>query len=569
VLLTIWGVFVPLSLKSPAMAFVAAAILSCTIRRYRLAPGESRTMLRFWALSLPLWLVTAAIRPSQPDTFLNLLPNALYLVDYGRFPTTALPPSHSLLPAAPYNTQFLSFFGALADPGFPASGMSLINVMLYLVAALTLARALIGDRGSGPQAPLPWGSVALGLLLAVPLNPGFVPRIDFAAYGEPALAVTALWATVIFVRAQGELAAGRRPRGLLSLALILAAMINAKQSGIGLVAAVAGAAAMVLSSEGASRRFESVRFAAFALVPAALVYGVWRYHVAHAGVAEITPLPLASWNPGILPQVVASAAGIVAEKPLYFGCVAIGLAALPVLLRRRGWTPTTRLLAFHAGSFVLYNGYLMLAYIAQFSDEPGAEAHSYFRYNTHLSLVLVLALALTARDLGLGAALVRHRPRLAAAAAIGVAVVAPLAFAQRLRFDLVMPQPLVWDLAVRVKPYLKDGDRLALLLPGDNSSVATMLEGLLRDVPPRLPELDLVTVAKADAAILDEAARDGYRLALISCARDGIAGLPADSAGLVSYDAAGWHVVAAWPYPPQAAQRRWQHILSWGPLCRG
>ena len=96
-------------------------------------------------ITLPLWLILAPIRPSQPDTFLNLLPNAFYLVDYGRLPTAGLPPSGSLLPAAPYNTQFLSFLGSLLYPDYPAAGMSLVNLLLQLTAALAIARALVND----------------------------------------------------------------------------------------------------------------------------------------------------------------------------------------------------------------------------------------------------------------------------------------------------------------------------------------------------------------------------------------------------------------------------------------
>jgi hypothetical protein len=195
-------------------------------------------------------------------------------------------------------------------------------------------------------------------------------------------------------------------------------------------------------------------------------------------------------------------------------------------------------------------------------------AHSFFRYNTQLSLVLVLSLALTVRDLGTAARVWERPLRTASAAVLGLALVAPIAFAKRLRFDLDMPQPLVWDLAKKLSPYLSDGGRLALLLPGDNDSVATMISGLLADTPPRRHMLDLLRRNTADAATLDEAARLGYPLTLISCTPDGLGNLPANQAVLLRHDPYGWHLIAAWPYPTHAAQRRWQHILSWPPLCR-
>jgi hypothetical protein len=544
-LLTLWGVFVPVTLRVPAIAFILLALATLLIRRGRMPATEWRTVLRVLILSLPLWLVMAPIRPSQPDTFLNLLPNAAYLVEYGHFPTASSPPSFSYLPAAPYDTQFLAFLGGLVQPGYPAGGMSLVNVMLFLVAGLAIARTLGDDR----EGPLPWALTALGLLLAILLNPGFVPRIDFAGYGEPGLAVTALLAALLLIR---------RPTSPLAVGLVLAAMINTKQSGIGLVIAVLGAAKLVFVLE-EGYRLRWIRLVTLACFPPALLYAVWRYFVAGAGVDELTILPLAKWHWALIPQVLAGMADEVAEKPVYFGLVLIAFVCWPILQRRQGWTRTTRLLAVHTGAFVLYNIFLVLAYLGQFSADMSAQAHSYFRYSTHLSLILVTALALAARDFGLGA-FVRRRARPATVAVFVLALLGPIGFAKRLRFDLVQPQPLVWDLASGIKAHLRDGERLALLLPGDNDSVRAMLEGVLRDVSPRLPHLALLVRRTADPATLDEAAELGYGKALITCTGD-------HAAALMQHDPEGWRQIWSFPYPPNAYRERWQSILAWKPLC--
>jgi len=163
---------------------------------------------------------------------------------------------------------------------------------------------------------------------------------------------------------------------------------------------------------------------------------------------------------------------------------------------------------------------------------------------------------------------VGRRARAVGRLALVTAVLAPLGYAYRLRFDLDMPQPLVRSLATNLKPYLVDGDRLALLLPGDNDSVATMIAGVLTETPPRRRRLDLLRRNTADPATLDEADRLGYDLALISCVPEGWEDLPPSQAVLLRHDLDGWHTMAAWPYPAHAAKRRWQEILSWGPLCR-
>jgi hypothetical protein len=566
-LLTGWGVFLPWSLRIPAIAFSIAALCVLLLPTRRPRAGDWAQLGRMLVITLPLWLILAPIRPSQPDTFLNLLPNTFYLVDYGRLPAADLPPSGSLLPAAPYNTQFLSFLGSLVAPDYPAAGMSLVNLMLQLTAALAIARAL-GTRDASP-APAPgWGLTAAGFLLVTLLNPGFVPRIHLAAYGEPALSALGVLAAWLFVTALSKLAAGRHPTQLFPLALTLAAIVNVKQTGFGLVAALSGAALITVWAERRALLAPAVRFTVVAVVPAVVLYAIWRYHVANAGVDELRPLPFVEWNWAQLSTTTASALEVVSEKPFYFGCVAAGALLLAILLPSQGWTLTSRLLTFSSALFVLYNLFIFATYIVAFPSEMSIEAHSFFRYNTHLSLVLVLALALAVRDLAAAVLPRAERVGMASSLVVLVALLAPIAFVKRLRFDLDMPQPLVWDLAKNLSQRLRDGDRVALLLPGDNDSVATMLSGVLAYTPPRRRMLDLLRRDTADPTTLDEATRLGYSLALISCTPKMWGDLPPAEAVLLNHDNDGWHVAAAWPYPADAAKQRWQHILSWGPLCR-
>jgi hypothetical protein len=414
-----------------------------------------------------------------------------------------------------------------------------------------------------------WGLLGAAFLLVTLLNPGFVPRIHLASYGEPALSAMGVLAAWLFVTAQGELATSRRPPQLLPLALTLAAMVNVKQTGFGLVAAVAGAALITAWAEPQVRLASALRFTVFVILPAIFLWAIWRYHVAYAGVDELKPLPLAEWNWAHLSATTASVLQVVAGKPFYFGCAAAAMLLVLLLLSCHGWTPTTRLLTFNGTVFVLYNLFIFMTYIAAFPSEMSVEAHSYFRYNTHLSLMLVLALALAVRDLGAALWPRVERFQILGGFVLVIAVLAPVAFVQRLRFDLDMPQPLVWDLAKKLSQHLSDGDRLALLLPGDNGSVATMISGVLADTPRRRRMLDLLRRNNADPATLDEVAHLGYPLALISCTPKGRGDLPASEAVLLAHEAEGWRIAAAWPYPADDAKRRWQHILSWGPLCRG
>jgi hypothetical protein len=563
-ILTLWGVFLPVSLRVPVVAIGIAALAMQLLPARRVQRADWLALGRLLIVTLPLWAVMAPVRPSQVDTFLNLLPNANYLVDYARLPTAALPPSYSEYPAAPYDTQFLAFLGSFIDRDYPAAGMSLINVMLRLVAGLAIARWLVRV----PQAAPGWGMIALGMLLVTLLDPGFVPRFHFSAYGETALAVTALLAGCLFVAAQDARSVGGPPTGLLELGLILAAMINAKQSGIGLVLALAGAAIIVGSAERGVSKLSLLAQTVLVLLPTALIYAVWRYYAATAGVAELMPLPLSAWNWAMLPATFAGVGDAIREKPIYFAAVIVAVISLPLLLRRQGWSQATRFLGFFAATFVLYNLFLVTTYIAHFSPLMSAEAHSFFRYNTHLSLLLVLALALAVREVGSKLWARARVSRWATAIAVTLALLSPVALAERLRFDIEMPQPLGWNLVAEMKPYLKDRDRLALILPGDDGEIGQMLSDYLASAPPRRRGLDILMRRTADTATLDEAASEGYNLALISCTPAGLEDLPLGQAALVKHDAGGWHKVAAWPYSAGIALSHWQRTRHWPALCR-
>src|ERR1700719_2709541 len=74
VALTLWGVFLPVSLRVPAFALVVAALAAQLAPGRRVTRGDAVALGRLLLVTLPLWAVMAGVRPSQVDTFLNLLP---------------------------------------------------------------------------------------------------------------------------------------------------------------------------------------------------------------------------------------------------------------------------------------------------------------------------------------------------------------------------------------------------------------------------------------------------------------------------------------------------------------
>lgn len=565
--LTLWGALTPLALRGPAIALAALGLGVQLIPRLRVSRAEWRSVLRLLILALPLFAIMASARPSQPDTWLNLLPNAAYLYDHNFFPADARPPAHSYIAGAPYNLQLAAYIAGLVTSDFPSNAMIGLNFLLLLACGLLLAR-LVAQGEEQVQIPPSWGATALGLLLATALNPGFVPRYHLTVYSETSVTVTLAFAGWFAARALDRLAAAR-PAGwdFWLLSLSLAALVNIKQESVALVVAVLVSAALlaVLSRSSASRALIALVVAS---LPAAALYLVWRWYVlTHFALGELKPMPMAQWPIAALPLILWKMLLVAAGKLVFFGALALAFVALWAKLRRNGLSPATRATAMLGGIFLLYNLVLIFAYVALFPATMGTEAHSYFRYNTHLSLLLMVSVVLLARDVG--SSVPRRVPKFAPAVCILLALLSPIAFLRFLRFDLEVPELRGWTLAKETASAIGDHDRLMLILPGDNGSVATMLEGVLRLTAPRRPEIELAetrSLAPDSFATLDA---QGYRLALLSCAPAGLPGVPAGSAALFARAEAGWRVAQVWPYAPVPRGARWSQILAPLALCLG
>ena len=559
-LLTAWGVITPASLRYPGAAVLAAGFAGLAVPGACLSRHEWRGLARIAVLALPLFALLASARPSEPDTFLNLLPNASYLYDHAAFPADGRAPAHSYLSAAPYNLQFAAFLADLLIRDFAANALIAFNVLLQLAAGLLLARLVAGAEDA--RAVPSWGASALGLLLVTAFNPGFVPEFHLSSYSEASVTVALGFA--------GWEAAQRLDRGpargsLVTLALMLAALVNVKQDSIALVVALV-AAAVVLAWLGGGSARAAAGFG-LAAVPALFLYLAWRWYVlTHVTAGELAPLPLAMWQPGAIPLILWHMLEIMGEKIFFYAVLTAALAGGMWRLRRRGLGLATRMAALLGVVVVLYNAALLIAYVAHFQT---TDAHSYFRYCTHLSLLLMLAIVLLLREEA------RERDwrwspavrRAVPGALVATMLLAPLVFHRFLRFDLEVPALRVWRIAREAAPNLGDRDRVALLLPGDNGSVAPTLETILRSVPPRHPDLDIAILQRLAPDTLDKLAAQGYRVVLLSCAPAAFDGVPEGSAAILRRDQTGWHDVRVWRYAPPPPGAHWSHVLAAAPLC--
>jgi len=579
--LTLWGVSTPLTLRIPAAALVAVAAATAFIPRGELSRVDLSTLKRLFVLALPLVAVFAAAYPSGPDSFTNQVPNAAYLHDFGQFPAINRSPMLALWPAFPYNLQLAAFLPGLLTASFPPNLLTHVNLLLEFAFALLLARSMRGPQSVGSDAPT-WSAIAGALLLTTFLNPGFNPKIQFSSYGDPTIAVTVAFAAWQSERLLAALAAkSSAAEERLALVCILLAGVAIKQVSVFLMGSVVAVAFLIGTSDrriGAGRAFGQM---VIALLPALLLLGVWRFYVgAHfAAGDELRFLPFGEWHLGSLRAILSNMGFRIWQRlPFFLLLYGVSFAAIPLALIR-GPTPAVRLFLLTLGVTLLYTVFLIFTYVSHFPGEIGASAHSFFRYNLHLGLLATLAIVAFARESWLrrGAPDLGRGWRLVGASGIVLVLIAPIVASGWLRSDLRAPEPLVWGLARFTAPNLMSGDQVALLLPGDNRSVALMLRVAIAVSRPHRGPVGFDDFPRADSAALSEAHDRGDGIVLISCVTPALAAspagqalkLPQGQAALLARDGAKWRLVEAHPYPAALPPiERWTPELSPGPFCR-
>ncbi len=567
------GIVSDLNLYLPAAFLALVGLLGFVVKRSWQQDGL--ILVKTVGLMLPLLVVLAPALASQADIFLNLLPNAAYLVDYGQFPTKLRPDSFSFLPVAPYNTQFVPFLGSLGGGGLAANGLAETTVLLHGVGGMIMASLLVLGGNAAKSDRLPsLGMLALGLLFVTLLNPGFLPRVNLSGYGEMPIALCLLAAGFLWLEIDADIGRGAVwPRSFWPLVFTLIVLINIKQQSFGVfLAFLAGVGGTLVLGRGA-RVWHLGKILLAAAMPALLLYLAWRGFVAgEFPDGELRPLPFSAWQWGNLPQIFQSIGKVWLQKPwLYLGIVLAGLIAFVPAIGRSVQEETRHIALLLFGTAIAYNGFLLLTYIGHFPGQMSVEAHSYFRYTTHLSFLTMGVAALCARDWFITARPVKKTTLHSFGLPLAVLVMAiwPIAGQGYLRFDQDQPQPIVREIAGAFAPLLQPDERIGLVVPGDNGSVAAMLRGVLRYESPRKPRLQVVELSETRASDALKAATDlGLHRVLLTCSRQSGLDLPDGSAALLDRDEAGWHPSLIWLYEPFDPAIRWQAMLSSAPLCR-
>lgn len=543
-MLTVGGVIgIPLT---PLLVGLAAAALAAGLR-HRRQLGCDRVWPVLLAL-LPLLLVVAPKQASEVDDFAHWIPNAAYLFEYGHLPSDGDVPSASFKAAYPLNAAFIMLAASHIAGRFLEASGTLLNALLMATLALLLIRQF-----RGRDAPVGLGAAALGVLGATILNPTFVPRIAITGYAEfttgVVLAGFAAVAVELLRRAADESVPRREvTHAALAAGLILALLVNIKQTNVVLAAFGLGAVFLLVLVEGGTARRRLAGAAPLLVGLPVFAYAIWRLYVGAAipgGENKIGPL--AQWNLHILDEILANMGSVLLHKGGLTAMAVIALVAGVFAMARRRLDAASRLSVIAAVLFLGNTAFLGFIYVAHFNEDAGRAAQSFWRYSTQLGPVLLLAMAALLGQLWQRRAIAL--PRWAVVVPLALVIALPVAMAKKFRFDRDPPLPYIDAMARAIDRELPENAKLLIVVLKDDGLQATLTR--LRAWHPAR-EYHVLDNDGFDPAALRDPARPTY--AWFYCASDRLrasfnAALPADGASLARYDRGEWHVVRTWPYP--------------------
>jgi hypothetical protein len=557
--LTVWGVATETSMAWPALLAPLAALAALAWTKARPDRAWWRRLARTLGLGLPLIVVMAAVLPGETDTFLYWLPNAAFLHDHGMFPADDRIQHFSLYPAHTYNLQFVTYLAGLALPDFSRAAPIHFNVVLNVLFAGLLAQIVEQARGRGAEAVPGWGVLALAFLVAMPLNPGFVPEFNLSSYGESTIGI-ALAVAVIAALGVREAAADGRALGrdLVLLALCLAALVNIKQTSVVFVGGVGLGLAWLLWRDRMPPAPAAV-LAALPILPAALEHGAWRaYVIGHFAHGENELLPRDQWHVDAIPTILFHMAKESLEKG-YFTALVVVVLVLAIRARRhlpRGLVDTTLMMA--AWLYGLNVLFLFTMYVIQFPGVMGPNAQSFYRYCTQNAPLFLVALAPVAT------ALANVRPRFLAAlrragpAFVAIWLAVPVAGIFYVRYDQRMPVPLFWRMAEVLSVPAKSGSALAIVVPTGDGQEWTEVRVALQVTSPRRADIRYTLENAADEASLARLREAGFDRVMLSCVPPGLERFGTGGAVVLAAEDGGWRPIARYDYPPMPGPGIWR-----------
>lgn len=563
------GVAAPLPFGILGYTLVAVAIPCGAVVYFRFKRVVESDVLRMAALALPLIALVTAMTASQWDEFTQWLPNARYIWEIDVFPRTGYAATNSAAPGYPYALATVIYMTSLIARSFVENAGAMFNLLLLLSFALIVARlirsAIVAPTPDryvklGLWAPMTgahgWGYCAIGGLAVTVLNPTFVPKIVFTAYADSATS-TAFGVCLVLgwlmLDALGEDDAPRARALAVQLGLTSAVLVNVKNGNLALVAILVVGLLIVAARDPGLKTLGVVRLAHWVLVPPIAIYALWQLHVGlHISDGGVALRSAADWHPELIPDVLARMALIASKKGGYFGLMLVALWFAAAALIRRPRDAFDRLAILTAVAFVLYQAFLLFAYVAAFDEYDARRAASYWRYNTHLGGVAVAFGAYGLALLWRRHLTLRLRRDLNWIPVVLI-VLMPVALSHKVRFDDRPQKRYVRAVGAELARTLPATARLAILDPSDNGFYETMIRYELHRGAKIVIRVSAYNKTTPDAIARTLSSRNVSHVwvhvptTLVEATLT--ARLPKGASYLLSRADGAWKIDKSWPYP--------------------
>ena len=402
-------------------------------------------ILRPIVIATPLLLMTSAMMASQWDEFSHWLPTVRFLIETDGYPWSGQPTTGGAFPGYPYGWSLLNYLASRLSGQYVENTGGVLNVLLLISFGLAAARLLLMGAGAEETASRSWGLAGAMVFAGTLLNPAFSQKVALTAYADVSTAVCVGFAGILGWLMVDALATDDREKARsLAWQFGVAAMvlINVKQANLVLVVILLGGVGLVSLRDPAVRLLDLIALLPRMILPAVVIYGLWRYHV----ITELPPraeavlLPFDNWHFDLMPDILSRMLLVASKKGPYFILMTIIVGfAIKALILPGG--KLGRLAIIIGMTFLGYNAFLFFIFVAQFGEFDALRVASYWRYNMHLGF---LAVTFAAFVLGLAW---RHylseriRPRPLAWLVVILVLGAQIGLAKKIRFDLEWPKP--------------------------------------------------------------------------------------------------------------------------------
>lgn len=352
---------------------------------------ENATFLYALLLMTPLMALLSLAIITGWDDMSHWTPNVDYLVRYHALPRADGPATASAWPGYPYAYPFLGYLISLLVPPYAANALPLVNVMLLCLGASMAAHFATGKRGA-------LAAIA-GVLLVIPLYPGFHRSTTFVAMADYPTAVWLAGLTVLlFFFVQRRISV----RECIGLGLAFAAFVAFKQANLVLVLIQMGALILFWLFFRSRLTLKKLGQALLVGAAALVMHVLWSHYVGeHIAGKEFAFLPFSEWRFAYIPDIVNGMWDHAIAKHGHYYLMTLAVAGLGVgaLLRRK--PDALNLLILTAACLVgVYFAFLFFIYIANsYTLGEAKRAASFWRYSLHVGLIAWIAFVAVAHKL--------------------------------------------------------------------------------------------------------------------------------------------------------------------------